>query len=82
MPWIVGGRAVERGGASTSQIGRFETELLARDHNIAAVANLSGIWIVRVNGRKPPNCIVLDMDSSVSPTHGGPVGTAYNGHLG
>ena len=29
MRWIVGGRAVERGGASTSQMGRFETELLA-----------------------------------------------------
>ena len=26
MRWIVGGRAVERGGASTSQMGRFETE--------------------------------------------------------
>ena len=27
MRWIVGGQAVERGGASTSQMGRFETEL-------------------------------------------------------
>ena len=27
MRWIVGGKAVERGGASTSQMGRFETEL-------------------------------------------------------
>jgi len=26
MRWIVGGQAVERGGASTSQMGRFETE--------------------------------------------------------
>ena len=26
MRWIVGGKAVERGGASTSQMGRFETE--------------------------------------------------------
>ncbi len=31
MCWIVGGKAVERGGASTSQMGRFETELLATD---------------------------------------------------
>ena len=29
MRWIVGGRAVERGAAATSQMGRFETELLA-----------------------------------------------------
>ena len=29
MRWTVGGKAVLRGGASTSQMGRFETELLA-----------------------------------------------------
>ena len=36
MRWIVGGKAVERGGASTSQMGRFETELLANNENLAA----------------------------------------------
>ena len=45
MRWIVGGRAVERGGASTSQMGRFETELLATNDNLAALADLLGIWI-------------------------------------
>ena len=45
MRWIVGGQAVERGGASTSQMGRFETELLANDENLAALADLSGVWI-------------------------------------
>ena len=40
MRWIVGGRAVERGGASTSQMGRFETELLATNDNLAALADL------------------------------------------
>ena len=34
MRWIVGGKAVERQAASTSQMGRFETELLATDANI------------------------------------------------
>ena len=29
-----------------------------------------------------PRCVVLDMDSSVSPTHGEQEGTAYNGHFG
>ena len=67
MRWIVGGRAVERGGASTSQMGRFETELLATNDNRAALADLLGIWIDQVNERKPPKIIVLDMDSSVSP---------------
>jgi len=31
MRWIVGGKAVERQAASASQMGRFETELLASD---------------------------------------------------
>ena len=53
MRWIVGGRAVERGGASTSQMGRFETELLATNDNLAALADLLGIWIDQVNERKP-----------------------------
>ncbi len=82
MRWIVGGKAVERGGASTSQMGRFETDLLATDDNLVALVNLSGIWIDRVHERKPPKVIVLDMDSSVSPTHGEQEGTAYNGHFG
>ena len=31
MRWIVGGKAVEKQAASTSQMGRFETELLAME---------------------------------------------------
>ena len=81
MRWIVGGQAVERGGASTSQMGRFETELLATDDNLAALADLSGAWIDRVHRRRPPKIVVLDMDSSVSPTYGEQEGTAYNGHF-
>ena len=82
MRWIVGGKAVERGGASTSQMGRFETELLANDENLAALADLSGMWIDRVHDHDPPRRVVLDMDSSVSPTFGEQEGTAYNGHFG
>ena len=82
MRWIVGGKAVERQGASTSQMGRFETELLATDENFAALGKLSGIWIDKVHDRRPPKMIILDMDSSVSPTHGEQEGTAYNGHFG
>ena len=81
MRWIVGGSAVAKAAASTSQMGRFETEFLAADQNLAALADLSGQWIDRVHGRHPPKAIVLDMDSSVSPTHGDQEGTAYNGHF-
>ena len=82
MRWIVGGKAVERGGASTSQMGRFETELLANNENLAALADLSGMWIDRVHDHDPSRRVVLDMDSSVSPTFGEQKGTAYNGHFG
>jgi hypothetical protein len=81
MRWIVGGKAVEREAASTSQMGWFETEWLASDENLAALIDLPGRWIDRVRGRGSPATIVLDMDSSVSPTHGEQEGTAYNGHF-
>jgi hypothetical protein len=82
MRWVVGGHAVSRQAASASQIGRFETEWLASDKNFAALIDLCGRWIDRVHGQRPPKSIVLDMDSSVSPTHGEQEGTAYNGHFG
>ena len=82
MRWIVGGKAVERQAASATQMGRFETEHLASDENFAALTDLSGIWIDRVHDRRPPKMIILDMDSSVSPTHGEQEGATYNGHFG
>ena len=39
MRWIDDGKAVERGGESTSQRGRFETEVPAIDDNLAAHLN-------------------------------------------
>src|SRR4030088_2864014 len=70
--WIVGGKASNSCAASPSQIGRFETPWLAADKNLLALADLSGQWIDLVHTRRPPRGIVLDMDSSVSPTHGEP----------
>jgi hypothetical protein len=43
-------------------------------------ADLSGQWIDRVHDRHPPRGIVLDMDSSVSPTHGEQEMSVWNGH--
>ncbi len=45
MCWIVGGKAIERQAASTSQMGRFETEVLVTEENLAALADLSGQWL-------------------------------------
>jgi len=79
---IVGGRAVDGQAASTSQMARFETEVLTSAHNRAALADLPGQWIDARHDAQPPKWITLDMDSSVSPTHGGQEGTAWNGHFG
>jgi hypothetical protein len=82
MRAIVGREGLERLAASSSQVGRFETEWLASDANLAALMELPGAWIDRVHERKPPEGIILDMDSSESPTHGQQEGSAYNGHFG
>jgi hypothetical protein len=39
---VIGGRAKERSAASTSEIGRFETELLVSDENLNALTDLCG----------------------------------------
>ena len=80
MRWIVGGKAAHGCAASPSQMGRFETQWLAAPENLSALADLSGQWIDLVHGRRPPRGIVLDMDSSVSPTHGEQEHSVWNGH--
>src|SRR5262249_23706609 len=78
--WMVGGNAAQGRAASPSQMGRFETQWLAAPANLSALADLSGQWIDLVHGRRPPRSIVLDMDSSVSPTHGEQEMSVWNGH--
>ena len=77
MRQVVGGRAVEAQAASASQMGRFETETLALPENREALADLNGQWIDRFHDRNGLKYIVLDMDSSVSPTHGTQEDTAW-----
>jgi hypothetical protein len=80
MRWIVGGKAARGCAASPSQMGRFETQWLAADTNLSALTDLSGRWIDLVHARRPPRGVVLDMDSSVSPTHGEQEMSVWNGH--
>src|SRR5580700_11328967 len=82
MRWVVGGGAPMGRAASASQMGRFETEWLTRPVNLAALADLPGQWIDAVHQRRQPRVIVLDTDSSESPTYGEQEGSAYNGHFG
>jgi hypothetical protein len=82
MRWVVGDRAITGYAASANQMCRFETKWLCRPENLAALADLLGQWIDKVHQRRPPKMIVLDMDSSESPTYGEQEGSAYNGHFG
>ena len=83
MRHVVGGRAalVDKRAASTSEVGRFETEIINTSSNLKKLMDLSGEWIDKVQQRKPPKQLILDLDSSVSETYGEQEGTAYNGHF-
>ena len=82
MRTVVGGRAKDKKAASTSEIGRFETETLTTRENLKHLMDLSGDWIQRSHQYRKLARIVLDMDSSVSETYGRQQGSAYNGHFG
>jgi hypothetical protein len=83
MRHVVGGRASqpEKQAASTSEVGRFETETLSTKSNLTALMDLSGHWIDQVHQRQPLKQLILDLDSSVSETFGKQEGTAYNGYF-
>jgi Transposase DDE domain group 1 len=51
------------------------------DGNFIVLADLSGASIDRAHARRPQTTVVLDMDNSVSETHGAQEGTAYNGNF-
>ena len=83
MRHVVGGRAAQadKEAASTSGVGRFETEIVSDRRNLTALMNLSGQWIDKVHRRQPLKELILDMDCSVSETYGEQEGSAYNGHF-
>ena len=81
MRLVVGERAHEHHAASTSQVGRFEMGILTQSNNVDALMDLPGQWVDRVLRHKPIHTLILDLDSSVSPTHGHQEGSAYNGHF-
>ena len=82
MRHVVGERAKDRTVASVSQMGRFETEILTQPQNLEALMTQPGRWGDEVHQRKFLNKIILDMDSSDSPTFGKQEGSAYNGYFG
>jgi hypothetical protein len=45
MRTVLGERAVEKSGASTSEMGRFETEILPQRENVRSLLNLPGRFV-------------------------------------
>jgi len=82
MRQVVGERAKDKTAGSVSQMGRFETDILTQPQNLKVLMNQPGQWVDKVHQRKPIKEIILDMDSSDSPTFGRQEGSAYNGHFG
>ena len=70
MRHIVGERAKDKTAASVSLMGRFETEILTQAQNLKALINQPGQWVDEVHKHKPIKEVILDMDSSDSPTFG------------
>ena len=81
MRVIVGWQGSERKGASTSEMGRFETEFLSQEDNLKGLARINTQWVERAMAHTLHRRVILDMDSSESPVHGQQEGAAYNGHF-
>jgi hypothetical protein len=72
--------------ARTSKNGRHALVGMLRqpvfgEKNLTALSDLSGQWIDKVQARRSTGSILLDMDSSVSPTHGEQENSVWNGHF-
>jgi hypothetical protein len=82
MRIVVGWQGTERNAASTSEMGRFETELMTQENNLQGLAQMNAQWVERAIAHTPHRRVILDMDSSESPVHGQQEGAAYSGHFG
>ena len=81
MRAVMGKRALERTAASSGTVSRFETDILAQDENIDALATLNSGWVSKAVSLSTAKKVILDIDSSESPVHGSQEGSAYNGHF-
>ncbi len=81
MRVVVGWKGPDRNAASTSEMGRFETELLTQKDNRKGLERLNVEWVKRAVGKTVRRRIILDIDSSESQVHGKQEEAAYNGHF-
>jgi len=81
MRVVVGWQGSERNAASTSEMGRFETELLTQQDNRKGLERLNVEWVKGAVAKTVRRRIILDIDSSESQVHGNQEEAAYNGHF-
>jgi len=81
MRAVVGRRSAQP-AASTNTLSRFEPQTLSEPDNLQNLAQLNSAWVARALGQTKSWCLILDLDSSESPVHGGQEGSSYNGHFG
>ena len=78
MRVIVGWQSSDRKAASTSEMGRFETETLTQEKNLKGLTQMNSQWVEGAMAHTRHRRVILDMDSSESPVHGQQEGAAYN----
>ena len=81
MRAVIGKKALEHNAASQQTVSRFETETLATEENIGALAAINHAWVARAMRVTKGKKVILDMDSSESPVLGNQEGSAFNGHF-
>ena len=81
MRAVIGNKVLGRNAASSQTVSRFETEILTREENLEALANINHAWVSKAMRATGTKKVILDMDSSESPVHGGQEGSEYNGHF-
>ncbi len=81
MRVVVASPGSDHNAASTSEMGRFETETLTQEDNLKGLARTNCQWVAGAMAHTPHRRVILDLDSSESPVHGQQEGAAYNGHF-
>ena len=62
MRVIVGWQGSDRNAASTSEMGRFETETLTQEDNLKGLARMNFQWVAGAMAHTPHRRVILDMD--------------------
>ena len=82
LRYILGGKVTDTVAASSSEIGRFETQYLTQPDNLNVLKNINRSWIDKAHQNRKLKNIILDIDSSESEVYGNQEGANYNGYFG